>query len=244
MTNWCYSSFSFYADTILGKQQLEDFCDKFEKAIAFKRQTFVHSFSCSWLGNIIQYFCPQLLKITREGVFCDYDGRNIEFNGEIVTASQYMDSDGNFHFNIISLNSSLSEMWDMILKTCGYSDIKYVYISEDHDRNIFINTDIDHRFYDDKYYLIYCLPFESEEFADYCASDKELLKSLNYCIKALSAEYKRSGQDYELPADFDIATLRAQRSVTKAHQLLLSSIFKHKTKDIAYFINIDEFSSC
>lgn len=243
MPNWCCSSYCFYSDTEKGKEQLKDFYEKLEKAIAPNTYRRVNSdFGDGWLGNVIYAICPQYLKFTSQGgITCEYNGTTVSFRGTILDMSFDTD-DGALRVTTETAWEPMEELWKMLLEVCDYTDVTYVFQAEEPGCGIYINTDMEGRFFLDAYHVevfihddFYCY----ETF--YPSSEEELLEIENKIIADMRAEYKAHPERYNLPKNFNTRKLRKQRTATAALQVIKSNIFE--TEDGPGFIDVHEYTA-
>ena len=225
-----FSKLSFYADTEKGKKDLKDLYEKLIAAIAHSRRRVLQSgFGDAWLGNIILECCPQFLHLSQEDVYCRYKGKRIPFGGFVSLLALHDEDPDNITITVETETKyePMPDMWDMILAALEYTDIKYVFIAEELVDEIFVNTDIEGRFFSSKYrteiYIsdnYYCNDIQ------YFNCDKDLLTYLNDVIKDIREEYKHYPERYTLPKGFTLKNLRKQRSISKALQTIEDNLFE------------------
>lgn len=237
MPNWCYTDYRFYADTEVGKQQLKSFYDELEKSLKPGKRFIVTDFEDTWLGNVLLHFVPQLLKLSQEDVYCEYENERIRFRGSVI----YLAYDEDCHVISVQTETAwepMEAMWAMILAECKYSDIKFVYLAEEPSMGVYINTDSEGNFFADKYRTEVKV---SDDFYDYdiqyFETEQEVLAYLNEVICNLRTEYKINPNKYLLPKDFTPARIRKQRTVAGALHLIQNNLFDDG------FVCIDEFTS-
>lgn len=229
MPNWCYTDYRFYADTDVGKEQLAKFYATLTYAIREEKRRILRSdFGDKWLGNVILEFCPQNFTLTKDSITCTYNGTDVRFRGSIIYL-EITDEDTNDPYISVQTETAwepMYDMWDMILAECGFTDIKYVYSSEEPGMGIYINTDKKGKFFSEKYRVEVYI---SDEFycneTQYFNSDKEALDYLNEVIKNLREEYKHNSKAYSLPQDYSTRGLRKQQSINKALEVLEKNLF-------------------
>lgn len=240
----CFSDYVFYADTELGQQQLSDFYDKLQKAISDtpKFITVNNGWGCGWLGNVMLTFVPETLRLATNDVSCE--NKNIRFRGQILYLCYFEDGESAPHIKmqVESAYEPMVEMWDWILKRCGYTDIKYVYTAEEPSDDIFINTDTKHRFFTDTYKIevyindnFYCNETQ------YLETEEEVLDFLNTVIKDLRERYKKHPEEFDLPEGYNTRTLRKQSSVAKALAVIRFNLYS--SNGIDAYITYDEYTS-
>lgn len=245
MPNWCFTDYRFYADTDKGKEQLSKFYSILTHSVEEDKRRILRSdFGDKWLGNVILAFCPQNLTLTKDSITCAYNGADIRFRGSII----YLEiNDAGTNGPYISLQTETAwepmyDMWDMILAECGFTDIKYVYSSEEPGMGIYINTDTEGRFFPEIYRIEVYI---SDDFycndTQYFCSDMDALNYLNEVIKDLREEYKRNPEAYALPKDYSTRGLRKQRSISKALAVLEKNLFSWHGCD--GYVSFAEFTS-
>lgn len=227
MPNWCYTDYYFYTDSEKGKEQLIELYQTIEKSISNKKRLLNSDFGDTWLGNVIREFCPQNLRLTEDSVFCIFNQEHINFRGSITYLAEPDEYEETaFRLQTETAWAPMNEMWDMILQACGFDEIKYVYEAEEPGNGVYINSDIEGRFFADRY----CIDvYVSDDFycneMQYFSDEEDALNYLNDVIADLRAEYKAHPEKYKLPEGYSTKGLRKQRSLDKAYEVLQDNLF-------------------
>lgn len=129
MPNWCYSKFRFTGD----KDQLKDFYNKVKYFISDEFKGIENDFGTSWLGNVLHGFEINDDKLNYRGDIYD-----ITDNGDNVEICNYSAWNDN------------ADMWSAIIEK-HYDNICFVFISEEEGMGLYINTDIEGKYYKEKY---------------------------------------------------------------------------------------------
>lgn len=247
MPNWCYSTYIFYADSETGKNQLAEFYQRFVKSISADKLT--SDFGREWLGNIIDEFCPQFMSVGAESTTCTFEGQDISFRGSIEDIETTLDdaTQGIFEFRTETAWGPMTEMWDMILSVCQYTDIKYVYLAEESNDVIYINTDIEHRFFEEKYHLDFTFshgPSTYEYVYEYYPynCEEQLLNYLNELIPALKRIYAENTEAFKIPETYDPNSLVVQTSIDAAVDLITANMFE-TTDGMDHFFYFHTYAS-
>lgn len=239
MPNWCSTTYKFYADSETGKHQLKEFHAVLETAISENpSHTISTSFGDSWLGYVIQEFCPEHICYENDNITCHYKNQYIPFRGNISSSDEY--ENDVVTFSTETAWRPMPEMWDMILESKGYTDIKYVYEAEEDGNCLYINTDKEKRFFTDKYYAEINFPDELSYCSEYCEDEVELLEWLNNIIEEMKKAY--SNDDYNLPENYDISILCPQQSVDAAVSLIDNNLFSKIGDDDEPYLIVCEFT--
>ncbi|MCL2638447.1 MAG: hypothetical protein FWD48_08775 [Oscillospiraceae bacterium] len=155
MPNWCSNSIAFYQEDS-GNCLLEAFYTDVSKYMDFKDVNGSHS---DWVGN---YLTEN--KIDTNEIYCRGFFANCELHSDHV---------------LISMETAwepLPQVWDKMAEKYGLS---YVYIAEEPGMGIYVNTDVEGRFFTDRYLLDY---FEIEDLE----LDNDTLAEFGERLKALS----------------------------------------------------------
>lgn len=235
MSNWCVTEFMFYADTEEGKHQLADFAKRLDYAVHNpKSSKELQGFGDFWLGNVLLEFCPDCAKFDGDVFICKYKDKDIECRGSISYISQSGDSISGDTLDTLYMSTEtawvpMPDMWNVIFLTCNYTDIKYVFQAEEPNDDVFINTDVEKRFFttygmaDVDFSLPGYLPGTR-----YFDSEQEMLDEFNQIITALHDTYKDNPKKYELPAQFDVESLVPQASIADAGKLIQDNLYEVK----------------
>lgn len=155
MSNLCCTNITFKGN----KADIEDLYEKLNSI--FKKN---QEFNYCWLGHVVSAF--------------GLNPNKIKCRGEIVHIAEEVNPWGDlFHFEIITETAwmPMTEMWDSIIRK-NYSSITYVFLAEDSDEEIHINTDLERDFYRIEYMIKTNMLNDCEEEEEiYCNSSKDVL---------------------------------------------------------------------
>lgn len=233
MPNWCRTSYTFYTDTEKGREQLADFYNKLTASISGKHLCITKSdFGNKWLGNVIHAFTPQFLKLMPDNAICTYEGYDVRFRGSVIDIMTHGDNE------VLVITETawgpMTEMWDMILKSCGYDNISYVYQAEESNNGLFVTNDKTGRFYNDKYYVDLHIADDFHEYeTDYISSDEDLLNYLNAVIDDMRNEYNSHPKLYNLPDEYSADNLKHCDAIDEAIAVIEANL---PDNDEAYII--------
>lgn len=165
MPNWAINSMIVYGTN---KNEVEDFRQKLLNA---KKR-----------GDTLKTW--HLYEIYAEfGYAKDFilnDDSNGYIRGSIIDIEDEISQDNEcywFEMQYESAWSSMNEGFDWLFKR-HYTSLKQVTLCEEEGCEVFLNTDVEHKFFDEKYYL-YVEDYDTH----YIASDDELIKTINKYIE-------------------------------------------------------------
>lgn len=239
MPNWCSTEYTFYANTDEGRKQLADFAKRAKKAISSPANIPIkQGFGDGWLGNILMEFCPNLLTFNSGNVSCIYNGTDIRFRGWIdciICSDESEENLQELEYVTIATETAwapMSAMWRMILSVCGYTDIQFVLLAEEPGNGIYVNTDINRKFYEEYGVIDGELPSIGviDDYR-YFTSEQEMLEEMNKIIQDLHDQYAEHPEDYNLPDDFDPAILVKQNSIEDAGSLIEDHLYPLRSGD-------------
>ena len=172
MPNWCVSSTAIYGN----EEQVKELWSIIEKETSEERTIKTpNSWGQDWLGNIFYYFYNDK----------EIEKKNIRCRGSFIDKTFGEDEQGSFI--MLTYETAWSpnyDSWEQLFADF-FPDLKQVTRSEECGCEIYINTDIEGRFFPDKYVLDCC--YQGDYYNDYFASDEELLK---YIKENFGEEFK------------------------------------------------------
>ncbi|MCL2698158.1 MAG: hypothetical protein FWE74_08770 [Oscillospiraceae bacterium] len=161
MPNWCNNSIAFYQEDG-GNDLLEAFYTDIER---YQNFTNVNGSLSNWCGH---YLISN--KIDTDEVYC---------RGFFTNCELYSD---HVRIDMETAWGSLPEIYEKFAEKYGLS---FVYIAEESGCEIYVNTDIEGRFFTDRYILDYFevegLELDAETMTEYGARLKTLAENTHYC---------------------------------------------------------------
>ena len=175
MPNWCYNHITIYSENRKDVVKLTEFLQK-----TADENPVENGFGGGWLGNllynigldwksircrghIIEDPDPELIPI--EPISCDY--------GDIYDISIQTETAWSPHI----------EFWETFLEEFNkknLTDLEFVDVSEEPGEPIYINTDVKHVFYEEKYHFYASFNGEKEElYEEYYTSYTDLIEGIN-----------------------------------------------------------------
>ena len=181
MTDWCLTEIAFYAESKKGQKQLTDFYDKligFENSRRFSDVGKTFGLS----EEDFEKMCLRGL-IYPGGVFCDEDAGCVYVDTETACGPQ-------------------NDIWDELIRRF-FPELKYVYIAEERECDVYINTDTKGRFFKHKYMFDYDYEGGCEQ--KYFNSEEELLEFGNSLFGSSAASFEelcKAGREWEEADEF------------------------------------------
>ena len=160
MPNWCSNSMVVYGSPT----EIKDFYNKIQNA--WKKGDKSKQWHLYQIYEEFGYEKEEILKSDRLGYIRGYFI-------DITEIEKPNDKEWYFSLYYDSAWGSMYEGFDLILKE-NYKTLKEETLAEETGCEVFINTDIHHKFFPEKYYL-----YVEDEDTYYCESDKEVVNIVN-----------------------------------------------------------------
>ena len=135
MANWCMNRHAFFTD-----QENESELIRFHEKLSTIMKTpseVPNGFEPGWLGKV--------------AIAHEIDWKEISCKGEISILDEYEPGSNCFTLESESAWSPTNELWEAVI--AKYEGVAFVYISEESGMGIYTNTDVDARFFFDRYLL-------------------------------------------------------------------------------------------
>lgn len=165
MPNWCLSRFAFKGD----KEELKNFNDKIRYFTSSENKNQIENgFGPNWLGNVVHGF--------------GFNWERISCRGALNMPEKEFDPEKDKYLMVETDTAwaPMPEMWDIILSRF-YPSLSYVFTAFEEGCGLYINTDIEHTIFPERYYVSVYDPINNEFDSEFCESKEELkeyLKSL------------------------------------------------------------------
>ena len=161
MPNWCSTTYAFYNASRSDDEDFTRFKDEMKKFLDKNLNT--KSDTDRWLGTLAKHF--------------GFDTDNFPYGlrGWIV---DYEDNGDHFKIWVEDAWCYHNGVFEMILEN-NFPEVAYVLIAEEPGCEVYVNTDADHKYLIDKYYVI--IVDENGDWweTDYCATDEQLERLQN-----------------------------------------------------------------
>ena len=135
MANWCMNRHAFFTDKE-NESELIRFHEKLSSIMKTPSEV-PNGFEPGWLGKVA----------IAHGV----DWKEISCKGEISTLGEYEPGSNFFTLESESAWTPANELWEAVI--ANYEGVAFVYIAEESGMGIYTNTDVDGRFFSDRYLL-------------------------------------------------------------------------------------------
>ena len=136
MPNWCYTQYIFYTENN-NYHDLERFYNIIKNNIDAESQP-GRNYENRWLGKI-----AEVHNIATDEIPC---------RGSIEYLSHYNTGDTSFALDTETAWIPCTQLWEVLLT--HYNDVKFVYLAEEPGMELFINSDVDENYFDQKYLLM------------------------------------------------------------------------------------------
>ena len=157
MPNWCMDCVTFYPKEAGQLGKLEQLRQDLNQALAT-----IEVGAENWIGRLLVYKGMPIEKAEDRNV--------IDCRGFVSDKDASADDTERFEIIVDSAWSPIEEMYDWMAKTY---DLEYVYIAEEGGTGLFINTDVEGKFYTDRYYISH------DDVADpYCETLEQVIETL------------------------------------------------------------------
>ena len=140
MSNWCITDYSFNGQ----KEEVESFHARLEEILT-KSPVMENDFGSSWLGNIVADY--------------GFDWSAGNCRGSVEYIGPIEDNDDIYSFILTTETAwePMPKMWDEILKK-EYPSITYVLFAIEEGTDLYVNTDIQGKYFPNRYLLNILLP--------------------------------------------------------------------------------------
>ena len=160
MPNWCMDSITFFPGEAGNLGSLEQLQKDFETAM-----TTIEEGANNWIGRLLVYKGMSLEEVEIEcRSFVDY-----------YSSLQEVHDDDCFVIETSSAWGPMTEMYDWMAKTY---ELEYVLCAEEPGCQVYVNTDTEGNYYQDRYYISFEEEDEEELDDPYCESFEQVIQTL------------------------------------------------------------------
>ena len=151
MPNWCYSTYAFKS-TNKNKDSLQRLHQKLA-GVVMKPSGVDMDFEAGWLGEVATVHGLNHEQIPCRGEITHLDAL-IKGGGDDYGSHFEGKDDCYFKLETETAWCPMNELWDAVVEQ--HEGVSYVYVAEEAGCDIFINTDTEGRFFDQRYLLEIC----------------------------------------------------------------------------------------
>lgn len=209
MPNWCHTEYVFEGS----KSEVLKLHQKLSQLLSCEyKSTVDNDFGNGWLGDVL--------------INHGFDWKKVSCRGFIDDLYDVVTEENTTYFKLATSTAwgPLNDMWDIIIEN-HYPSIKYVYLAIEHGCSLYLNSDTEGKYYDERYLLDLVIPEdvfgEVIDVYEFYTSEEELLtdiekfigkgcKGINEARDYITEQAKKKYSDpydfYVVIAEFDLVS--------------------------------------